>query len=137
MSYDEFLAWAKLRENIADDSQAYLKECFDFAHSQGMLIAYYLAPFQLKTFIYCLALHYIILTPNDANIDLHKKYFPTGIGAVGLIANSVSNSTSSVGAFAYKGLNDLSLNQAMLVSTPYGKEVATLNDSLKYSIAMV
>lgn len=137
MSFDDFLTWAKLREIIPDDSQPYLRECFEYAQNQGGVISYYLAPFQLKTYVYCLAMHLIILSPNDANSDLHSKYFPNGIDFVGLVSNSVSNGTSSVGTHAYKGLNDLSLNDAMLVSTPYGKEVASMQNSLKVGIVVV
>lgn len=137
MSFDDFLAWAKLREIIPDDTQPYLKECFEYALNQGNVISYYLAPFQLKAYVYCLALHLIILTPNEQNADLHNKYFPDGIGFVGLIGNSVSNGTSSVGTHAYKGLNDLTLNEAMLVSTPYGKEVASIQSSLRVGIVVV
>lgn len=137
LSYDDFLAWAKLRETIPDDTQPYLKECYEYAYNQGSIIAKYLAPFQLRAYVYCLALHLIILTPNTENITLHKKYFPNGIGTVGLVANSVSNGTSSVGAFAYKGLTDLKLRDAMLVSTPYGKEVASIDGSLSVGIVVV
>lgn len=137
MKFEQFLAWAKLRENIPDDTQPYLRECYDYAYKQGMVISRFLAPFHLEAYIYCLAMHLIILTPNDANQELNLKYFPDGIDFVGLISSSVSNGTSSVGTHAYKGLNDLTLTQAMLVSTPYGKEVASLQNSLRVGIAVV
>lgn len=137
MKYEEFLNWAKLRENIADDTQPYLRECYDYAYKQGMVVSRFFAPFQLEAYIYCLAMHLIILTPNEENQDLNLKYFPDGTGFVGLISSSVSNGTSSVGTHAYKGLNELTLTQAMLVSTPYGKEVASMQSSLRVGIAVV
>lgn len=137
MKYEEFLKWAKLRENIVDDTQPYLRECYDYAYKQGMVVSRFFAPFQLEAYIYCLAMHLIILTPNEENQDLNLKYFPDGTGFVGLISSSVSNGTSSVGTHAYKGLNELTLTQAMLVSTPYGKEVASMQSSLRVGIAVV
>lgn len=141
MGYQDFLAWLQLREELADSTQPYLEECYNYAYNQGSVVSQYLAPFQLKAYVYCLATHLIILTPNAENLALHLKYFPddtSGVnGALGAIPSSVSNSTSSVGIVAYEGLQNLSLKDAMLSSTPYGMEVASLSNSLSVGIVVV
>lgn len=141
MSFDDFLAWAKLREQFADDQAPYLKECFEYANKQGGVVSYYFAPFQLQAYIYCLALHYIIITSAQFDPDLYKKYFDTDAGGAGgnslSIIGSVSNATSSVSNMAYKGLQDLDLKNASLLSTPYGAEVAFMNNTLNLGIVLV
>lgn len=141
MDFQDFLNWLKLRESIADDTQPYLKECFDYAYNQGMVVSNYLAPFQLKAYVYCLATHLIILTPNKENLALHQKYFPTDKNLTNSnllsVIGSVSNSVSSVSNIAYSGLQNLSLKDAMLTSTPYGMEVASMNEAFNVSIVMV
>lgn len=141
MSFEDFLAWAKIRENIPNDTEPYLKECFDYALAQTQIISYLLAPFQQRAYAYCLALHLIILTPNQANNELHLKYFPKDTNGANAnllsVIESVSNATSSVSNIAYKGLQDLNLKNAMLTSTPYGCEVASMNEALEIGIVVV
>lgn len=141
MNYQDFLAWLQLRETLADNTQPYLEECYNYAYNQGMVISQYLAPFQLKAYVYCLATHLIILTPNTENLALHLKYFPDDTnganGAIGAIPSSVSNATSSVGIVTYAGLQNLDLKDAMLTSTPYGMEVASMSGGLSVGVVVV
>ena len=141
ISFQDFLGWLQLRENINNLDAPYLEECYNYAYNQGMVISQYLAPFQLQAYIYCLATHLIILTPNQDNLALHLKYFPddtSGVnGAIGAIPSSVSNATSSVGIVAYAGLQNLDLRDAMLTSTPYGMEVASMSEGLSVGIVVV
>lgn len=141
MNFEDFKEWLKLRETLADDAQPYIKECYDFAFNQGQIISNYLAPFQLKAYVYCLATHLIILTPNKTNIALHLKYFPNdknGINeTLALIVGSVSNSTSSVSNVTYNGLQNLSLQDAMLSSTAYGLQVVAINEAFQVGVVVV
>lgn len=141
MNYQDFLAWLQLRETLADSTQPYLEECYNYAYNQSMVISQYLAPFQLKAYVYCLATHLIILTPNTENLALHLKYFPDDTsganGAIGAIPSSVSNATSSVGIVSYAGLQNLDLKDAMLTSTPYGMEVASMSEGLSVGVVVV
>lgn len=141
MNYQDFLAWLQLRETLADSNQPYLEECYNYAYNQGMIYKDYLAPFQLKAYVYCLATHLIILTPNTENLALHLKYFPNDKNGTNSnllsVIGSVSNSVSSVSNIAYAGLQNLNLKDAMLTSTPYGCEVASMQEAFSVGIVVV
>lgn len=143
MSFEDFLNWARQVEPTMEaGEQWYFKQAYDYAVNYAMLASAYLPDFQLKAYIYSLALHLIILTPLDTN-TLFLKYFPSDdttslrLKNYGAFVSSVSDNTSSVSNFAYAGLANMSVGDAMLMLTPYGAFCKSINESLKNVIVVV
>lgn len=143
MNFQDFLAWAKLREpTMQEGEQWYMKQAYDFAVKYANLANPFLNNVK-KEYIYSLTLHLIILTPIAEN-PLFLKYFPNKNGEADLrlknfatYASSVSDSTSSVSSLAFAGLANMNVGDAMLLMTPYGAMVKTFNDSLRFSMVVV
>lgn len=144
MNFQEFLVWSKLREPLMQEGEKwYIQQAYDFAVKYQSFASPYLDSVK-REYVYNLTLHLIILTPLLEN-SLYKKYFLQNPNAnateaqmrlknFASYASSVSDSTSSVSSLAFQGLNEMSVGDAMLILTPYGAFVKSLNDSLKHSI---
>lgn len=137
MTFEGFLVYAEEVEPLFKDIKElpFVKRAYDYAYKYSQSARFYFQEFQLEAYCYSLALHLIILTPFKDN-PLFSKYFPKGaeeerLKNYGTIIGSVSDSTSSVSNMAYDGLNNLSVGDAMLMMTPYGAFVKSLNDSFK------
>lgn len=133
MTFESFKLWAEAREADFDSASPLAEQNFNFALKQGETISYYLPQFMLEAYVFCLALHYCILSDNGA---LHSKYLPNDSANNNLLAvtASASNATSSLSNMSFKGLQDLSIAEATLTSTPYGIQALSIQNSLQHAV---
>lgn len=133
--YLNFIEWACKREMIIFpyDFYYYL-ESYQFAEQDSKHLIKYLDSILLQEYKFNLALHLIIITPNEDN-ELFKKY-NINLGTLGF-SNSISDSTSSIGLTMPNFLNDLSPSDSMLSQTPYGLRVLEIKSHFNNLIAVV
>lgn len=134
ISYAQFLAHAREIEvgglPLPDDTFFY-REAYEVAkHDASKVVKYYSDPFFADRYILYYGLHLLCLTMGERN-PLHQKYFAKGLGGLGYVVTSTSDATSSASALGYKSLNEMDFREAMLTSTPYGKQVLAMLEPLK------
>lgn len=138
LTYEQFLQHAREIEvgglPLPDDTFFY-REAYEVAkHDASKVVKYYSDPFFADRYILYYGLHLLCLTMGDRN-PLHQKYFgDKGLDTLGYVIGSTSDNTSSVSAMQYKSLNDMDFREAMLTSTPYGKQILLMLEPLKQMI---
>lgn len=121
--YLDFIEWAAFREHLVFPyDKYYYIEAFKLAKEDYSKMYVYLNGMQDTqiNYLYNLALHNIIISPDSDN-QLFTKY-NINLNALGM-ANSVSDSVSSVSISIPEWVKDVSISDSVLTQTPYGIKV--------------
>lgn len=131
MSYEDFLIWARKRENLAmpDDFYAY-EDAYQKAEILLKEIKDYLEPYYMIIY-YNLALHYIIVAPFMDDNTLNPLYEKYKIMDKNFITESVSDNGSSAKMHINSAMDNGDWTMLDLIRTPYGKYVYSILEQLR------
>lgn len=135
MCYEEFLIWARKRENLPEQNDFYVY--YEAYHNKAFILLDELQPLLGNNFAYIYyhaALHYCIVTnytkEEGGGFITNPLYSKYKVSDKGFITSSVSADSSSASIHTTKSLNEGDFQMTDLLRSPYGEYVYSILEQL-------